>query len=76
MIAETNVNYVQLTEDLVRNGKTYPKGTKCLMIGMLSPLDIENNGPMALGIRLENDECVEVTKDIINCNDFKFERVN
>ena len=76
MTTETNVNYVQLTEDLVRGGKTYPKGTKCLLIGMLSARDIGNNGPMALGIRLENEEFIEVTTDIKNCTDFKFERVN
>jgi hypothetical protein len=76
MTTDANVNYVQLTEDLVRGGKTYPKGTKCLLIGMLSPHDIKNNGQMALGIRLENEEFVEVTTDVKNCTDFKWERLN
>ncbi len=69
------MNLIRLTEDLIRNGKTYPKGTECRMIGMLSPHDIYNNGPMALGLRLENEEFVEVTKDIRSCTDFKYEPV-
>jgi len=65
-----NVNHIELTEDLIRNGKVYPKGTKGELIGMLS----ENlKEPMSLGIRIDG-ETVEVTSDIKNCTDFKYKK--
>lgn len=72
---KSNTNHVRLTEDLIRDGQTYPKGTEGYLIGMLSPFDSENNHTPSLGIQI--GECfIEVTKDIKNCTDFKYEIVN
>lgn len=66
-----NINHIELTEDLVRGGKLYPKGTRGELIGMLSTNLKE---PVSLGIRLADGETVEVTRDIKNCTDFKYKK--
>jgi hypothetical protein len=69
---EQNKNLVELTEDLHRNGKVYPKGTKGELIGLLS-LDITK--PMCLGMQIDY-ESVIITDDVQNCTDFKYKQIS
>lgn len=66
-----SVNRIKLTEDLNRNGKTYPKGTVADLVGLLPNV---LSSPVSIGIRVGN-ELVEVTSDIKKCTDFKYELV-
>lgn len=68
-----SINNIELTEDLIRVGKTYPKGTQGELIGTLPANPI--NSVMMLCIKIRNtDEIVEVTDDVKNCTDFKYKK--
>lgn len=66
-----SINNIELKEDLVRGGKTYPKGTQGELIGTLPENPI--NSVMMLCIKIKGtDEVVEVTDDLKNCTDFYY----
>lgn len=68
-----SINNIELTQELIRGGKTYPKGTQGELIGTLP----ENpaNSLMMLCIKIKDTgEIVEVTDDVKNCIDFKYKK--
>lgn len=66
------MNNIELTEDLVRDGKLYPKGTKGELLGAISQDEHDWTNWLCLKI---GEEVVKVTNNIKNCTDFKYKKI-
>lgn len=67
------VNNIELTEDLIRGGKTYPKGTQGELIGTLPKNPINNVMMLCIKIK-DTEEVVEISDNLKGCTDFKYKK--